>query len=251
MELQMLELGVDLMLRRRLPSEMTRGMDDVEDGLRATRRHRRRLLADEQHLEPHRLLPRAAPPDEAPTENGCIVASPFERVTMPRRRFPPTGENARKDAVRGRAYSLELGEATVPSVRTGEDARKEEGAALRLPRRNGCRFAGGTPPSRRPKRKTTSTATLDGGARRTMSSARFSGERGHRVGKEQRGGPAAAAIATLWSARNIGGGDDIRLGFSTGLVFVPTVRIFGRRFDPTAIIDAGLLLGLSYYMDRI
>jgi hypothetical protein len=172
-------------------------MDDVEDGLRATRRHRRRLLADEQHLEPHRLLPRAAPPDEAPTENGCIVASPFERVTMPRRRFPPTGENARKDAVRGRAYSLELGEATVPSVRTGEDARKEEGAALRLPRRNGCRFAGGTPPSRRPKRKTTSTATLDGGARRTMSSARFSGERGHRVGKEQRGGPAAAAVATL------------------------------------------------------
>jgi hypothetical protein len=37
MELQMLELGVDLMLRRRLPSEKTPGMDDVEDGLRATR----------------------------------------------------------------------------------------------------------------------------------------------------------------------------------------------------------------------
>jgi hypothetical protein len=64
-----------------------------------------------------------------------------------------------------------------------------------------------------PQKETTPAATLDGGAHMTLSSARFSGERRHRVCKEQGGGRAGRWPPSVSRERkNRGGkGNDSRV----------------------------------------
>jgi hypothetical protein len=109
-----------------------------------------------------------------------------------------------------------------------------------------------------PRMKTTAATTVDGGARRTWSCARFSGNHGHRVGMKEGGGRRVAgrrrrrrrsASLTHW-CRRLTGRNEREVGERCEWVRVRVTDVLVGRISavgshPTCQLQCGIKMGLG------